>query len=174
MLPRTPVFAALLLSTLGFIAGCSTQAASKGAPPPAASLVGTWRSKLQFESGVFAEVHDLECLYAFSPGGTVVESSNYDGAPPVPPAYGIWREVAPDRYEAKYVFFMTKAPATFGEVAKGGGWLPAGHGVVTENIRMAAGGDSLSSTITLALFDRDGNPVPGGGPGTGRGVRIRF
>ncbi len=168
---RTPSSLALLASALTIATGCSV---SKSTPPPAAGLVGAWRSHIEFENGLFAEVHDLEFLYAFNAGGTMTESSNYDGAPPVPPAYGVWREVAPDQYEAKYVFFMTKAPATFGEVAKGGGWLPAGHGVVTEKIRVAAGGDSLSSTVMLDLFDKAGNPVPGGGRGIARGVRIRF
>jgi hypothetical protein len=168
---RTPPSIALFLCTLVVAAGCTV---SKSTPPPAAGLVGAWRSHIQFVSGVFAEVHDLEFLYAFHAGGTMTESSNYDGAPPVPPAYGVWREVAPERYESKYVFFMTKAPASFDEVAKGGGWLPSGHGVVTENIHLSAGGDSLSSTVTLDLFDKDGNPVPGGGRATGRGVRIRF
>jgi hypothetical protein len=171
---RIPPSVALLAFASLIAAGCSVKTTSKGSPPAASGLVGAWRSQIQFENGLFAQVHDLEFLYAFSAGGTMTESSNYDGAPPVPPAYGVWRETAPDQYEAKYIFFMTKAPATFGEVAKGGGWLPAGHGVVTERIRLTAGGDSLSSTVTLDLFDKDGNAAPGGGRATARGVRIRF
>jgi hypothetical protein len=154
-------------------AGCSTGTRSNQALPHA-GLTGAWRSHPQFESGLFAEVHDLEFLYAFNAGGTMTESSNYDAAPPVPPAYGVWREVAPRRYEAKYVFFVTKAPAGFGEIAKGGGWLPAGRGALTETIRLTESGDSLESSITLDLFDKDGKPVPGGGHATGRGARIRF
>ena len=34
---------------------------------------------------------DLEFMYVFNVGGTMTASSNYDGAPPVPPAYGVWR-----------------------------------------------------------------------------------
>ncbi len=151
--------------------GCSTRTHSSQAAPDT-GLAGAWRSHLQFESGLFAEVRDLEFLYAFNAGGTMTESSNYDGAPPVPPAYGVWREVAPRRYEAKYVFFVTRAPAGFGEIAKGGGWLPAGHGALT--VRLTENGDSLESSITLDLFDKDGKPVPGGGHATGRCARIRF
>jgi hypothetical protein len=40
-------------------------------------------------------------MYVFNTGGTMTESSNYDGAPPVPPAYGVWRSVGPNEFEAK-------------------------------------------------------------------------
>ena len=69
--------------------------------PPAASavaspeLLGEWRAQLQFTSGAFAAVKDLEFMYVFNSGGTMTESSNYDASPPVPPAYGIWRTVGP-------------------------------------------------------------------------------
>jgi hypothetical protein len=59
----------------------------------AADLMGEWRAKLQFTSGAFAAVKDLEFMYVFNQGGTMTESSNYDASPPVPPAYGIWRKV---------------------------------------------------------------------------------
>jgi hypothetical protein len=171
MVRRTALSVALFLSAF-FVAGCSMRASSTGAPS-AAGLVGSWRSHVQFDGGLFAEVKDLELLYVFNAGGTMVESSNYDAVPPVPPSYGVWREVAPRQYEAKYFFFMTKAPAGFDEIAKGGGWLPAGHGVLTEKITLAAD-DSLESAIDFNLFDKAGNPIPGGGKGTGHAVRIRF
>ena len=79
-------------------------------------------------------------MYVFNAGGTMTESSNYDGAPPVPPAYGVWRKVGSRQYELKYAFYVTKAPATFDDIAKGGGWSPAGMGVFTEKITLADDG----------------------------------
>ena len=72
--------------------------------------MGQWRARLDFEDGDFAAVDDLEFMYVFNAGGTLTESSNYDAAPPVPPAYGIWRRTGPDRFEAKYEFYPTSAP----------------------------------------------------------------
>ena len=97
-------------------------------------MAGEWRAQLQFTSGAFAAIKDLEFMYAFNQGGTMTESSNYDASPPVPPAYGIWRKVGDNEYEAKYEFYVTKAPAAFDEIAKGGGWGPAGRGIFVERI----------------------------------------
>lgn len=137
-------------------------------------LVGQWRARLEFEDGDFAAVEDLEFMYVFNAGGTLTESSNYDAAPPVPPAYGIWRRTGPDRFEAKYEFYPTSAPGGLDEIISGGGWLVAGRGVFTEAITVAAGGDTFTSTILYEAFAVDGSPVEGGGKATGRGVRLRF
>lgn len=137
-------------------------------------LVGAWRSRVQFSAGAFAAMKDLEFMYVFNAGGTLTESSNYDGAPPVPPAYGVWREVGPKQYEARYLFYITKAPARLEDVTGGGGWMPAGHGVFTERILLAGDGKSFESTITYEAFDQAGKPAAGGGPATGHGVRIDF
>ena len=137
-------------------------------------LVGQWRARLEFEDGDFAAVDDLEFMYVFNAGGTLTESSNYDAAPPVPPAYGIWRRTGPDRFEAKYEFYPTSAPGGLDEITSGGGWLVAGRGVFTEAITIAAGGDTFTSTILYEAFDAAGSPVEGGGTATGRGVRLRF
>jgi hypothetical protein len=137
-------------------------------------LVGQWRARLDFEDGDFAAVGDLEFMYVFNAGGTLTESSNYDAAPPVPPAYGIWRRTGPDRFEAKYEFYPTSSPGGLDDITSGGGWLPAGRGVFTEAITIAAGGDAFTSTILYEAFDVAGNPVEGGGRATGRGVRLRF
>jgi hypothetical protein len=155
--------------------------ACRQAPPspaagdnPTLDLVGQWRASLQFTSGAFAPVKDLEFMYVFNPGGTMTESSNYDAAPPVPPAYGIWRKVGPREFEAKYEFYVTKAPAGFAEIAKGGGWAPAGRGVFIERISLSEDGGSFTSKITYDQFDTAGKPAEGGGVATGRGVRLRF
>lgn len=158
-------------SVLLLLAGCA-QAPPSAAPQSA--LVGAWRSSVQFSDGMFAPFKDMEFLYVFNAGGTLTESSNYDGAPPVAPAYGVWRELAPDQFEAKYLFFITKPPATLQELTGGGGWLPAGHGVFTERIRLSADRQAFESTISFEAFDASGKPAAGGGTATGRGTRIAF
>ena len=152
-----PSVFALLLA-----AGCRTSA------PQSDALVGAWRAKVQFTSGAFASIEDLEFLYVFNAGGTLVESSNYDSAPPVPPAYGEWRRTAPGRFEAKYAFFTTQA------AADGGGWTPAGSGLLVEQIALAADGRSYESSMTLELFDAAGKPVAGGGVATVHAQRAGF
>ena len=137
-------------------------------------LVGAWRATLQFRSGPFATIHDLEFIYVFNSGGTMTESSNYDAVPPVPPAYGIWRKVGSNQFEAKYEFYMTKAPTELAEITNGGGWLPAGRGVLFERITLSDDGDSFTSTIRYEAFDQTGKPTEGGGEADGRGVRIEF
>ena len=92
-------------------------AASDPGAVAAPELQGEWRAQLQFSSGAFASIKDLEFMYSFNQGGTMTESSNYDASPPVPPAYGIWRKVGGREYEAKYEFYVTKPPATFDEIA---------------------------------------------------------
>ena len=166
---------ALLLSMVLLALGCRSQPAAEAASDTAAAdLVGAWRAKLQFTSGAFAAVKDLEFMYVFNQGGTVTESSNYDASPPVPPAYGIWRRVGPSEFEAKYEFYVTRAPAAFGEIAKGGGWAPAGHGVFVERVTVSEDGKSFTSKISYEQFDTAGKLAEGGGEATGQGVKLRF
>lgn len=138
-----------------------------------AALVGAWRSRIQFTSGAFASISDLEFMYVFNSGGTLTESSNYDGAPPVPPAYGVWRTISPTEFEAKYEFYVT-APAPPDAFRTGAGWLPSGRGVFTERITIGADGSSFTSTVSYEAFDNQGKPADGGGTATGHGVRIAF
>lgn len=160
---RWMVAAAMLLA-----AGCTADRTA-----PSFGVAGAWRSSIQFESGAFAPVKDLEFLYVFNEGGTMTESSNYDAAPPVPPAYGVWRQVKPDEYEARYEFFMT-APSKPEAFATGGGWLPSGRGVLTERIKLSRDGGSFTSSIRYEAFNAKGEPIEGGGRGKGRGARIRL
>jgi hypothetical protein len=136
------------------------------------SLVGAWRAQIHFKGGALAEMKDLEFMYVFNAGGTMTESSNYDGSPPVPPAYGTWRNNGPRQFEARYEFYVTKSPGTFEEIANGGGWLPNGRGVLTEKMTLSDDGKSYKSTIVFAAFDQTGRPVEGGGEGTGEGTRM--
>jgi len=137
-------------------------------------LTGAWKGKVQFKSGSFASVKDLEFMYIFNEGGTMMESSNYDGAPPVPPAYGIWKKTGDKQYEAKYTFYITKAPKNLEEIGTGGGWMPAGYGVLIEKITLSGEGKSFISTIKLDLFDQSGNPTDGGGEAETIVARMEF
>src|SRR6266498_3730023 len=137
-------------------------------------LTGAWRGSVQFTTGAFAATKDLEFMYVFNAGGTMTESSNYDAAPPVPPAYGVWRKRGQRQFEASYAFYITKAPESFADIAKGGGWSPTGRGVFAEKITLSDDGRSYKSTIVYTAFDQAGKPVEGGGEGTGAGARIGF
>lgn len=156
---------------LMLLTGCAPATRSK---TPSPLLVGAWRSKIEFKDGAFAGLKGFEILYAFNEGGTIVESSNYDEVPPVPPGYGIWRESGAREYEAKYVFTITKPPAKLDALVQGSGWLPNGHGELTERLTLAADGDTYTSAITYAAFDSAGKPAPGGGSGVGHGTRVTF
>ena len=148
--------------------------ACKPAPlPENPLLVGAWRANLQFSTGAFAGIKDLEFMYVFNQGGTLTESSNYDGAPPVPPAYGAWRANSATEFEARYEFYST-APSAPEAFKTGAGWLPSGRGIFTERITLAADGKTFTSSITYQALDTHGQPIEGGGTATGRGVRIGF
>jgi hypothetical protein len=151
-----------------------TPAAEGAAGATALDLVGQWRARLEFRDGDFAAFGDLEFMYVFNAGGTMTESSNYDAAPPVPPAYGIWRRVGPERFEAKYEFYPTSVPNSLEAITAGGGWRCAGRGLFTETITVAADGATFASVIVYEAFDEAGEPVAGGGVASGRGVRLRF
>jgi len=138
------------------------------------NLAGAWRGQVQFTTGAFAEAKDLEFMYVFTAGGTVTESSNYDAAPPVPPAYGVWKKVGTRKYEAKYQFFQSKAVSSVDELVKGGGWAPDGYGTLLQKITLSPDGKSFDSTITLELFDKEGKAIAGGGQANANGKRMTF
>jgi hypothetical protein len=146
---------------------------NSGPAPSLPRLVGAWHAHVQFKDGPFASAKDLDLMFAFNEGGTMTESSNYDESPPVPPAYGIWRSVGKDRFEARYEYYNTKPPTGFDDISKGGGWAPDGKGVLTESIRVAADGMSYRSTLRLDLYDASGKHTPGGAA-VGSGTKMRF
>lgn len=82
--------------------------------------------------------------------------------------------VGPRQYEAKYVFFLSKAPKTFADIANGGGWLPGGSGVLLETITLAGDGKSFSSRIKLDVFDETGKLIESNSEADGAAVRISF
>ncbi|HEX7077914.1 MAG TPA: hypothetical protein VF363_05800 [Candidatus Eisenbacteria bacterium] len=172
MTPVAPL-RALVIGAMLAAAGCG-RAAHEAASVAAPDLAGAWRSAVRFHSGAFALIKDLEFLYSINAGGTMTESSNYDGAPPVPPAYGVWRRLGPREFEAHYEFFVTKAPATVGEITGGGGWLPAGRGVLVERFTLSEDGNSFASKIRYDAYDVGGKPAAGGGEAEGNGTRIQL
>jgi hypothetical protein len=164
----TTVFALAL--TAGAMPGtCLAQAANDSD-----DLAGAWRGAMQFTTGGFAGTKDLELMYAFAAGGTMTESSNYDAAPPVPPAYGVWRKVGARKYEAKYQFFQTRVVSSADQLVKVGGWAPNGYGVISQTFTLSADGMTFDSRATLELFDQQGKPMAGGGEATAKGARIGF
>ena len=153
-------------AVLAFLSLCGACTSETAAP-----LVGAWRSTVQFETGAFSGINDLEFMYVFNAGGTLTESSNYDGAPPVPPAYGVWRMIAPNVFEARYEFFST-ASSEREAFLKGAGWLPSGRGVFTERIEVSLDAKTFTSALQYEAFGKDGEPLEGGGTARGTGVRI--
>jgi hypothetical protein len=138
------------------------------------SLIGAWSGSVQFTTGAFAATKDLEFMYVFNAGGTMTESSNYDGAPPVPPAYGVWRKTGERTYEAKYTYFWTKPPSSFDDISKGGGWGPGGRGILTQAITVSVDGDSFDSKISYEVFDQAGKPTEKESVASANGTRITF
>ena len=122
-------------------------------------LTGTWKAKVQFKTGAFAGVKNLEFMLSFNSGGTMTESSNYDGMPPVPPAYGIWKKTGDKQYEAKYEFFINNVPGTFEQLTKSGGFSPAGYGRFTEKITLSQDGKTYKSKIKFDAFDITGKQM---------------
>ena len=159
---------------------CSARTAARSrrrwprATPSPIDLAGEWRAQLQFSSGAFASIKDLEFMYSFNQGGThdrVVELRRVAAG-----AAGL-RDLAEGRgqeFEAKYEFYVTKAPAAFDEIAKGGGWGLAGRGVFVERITLSEDGKSFTSKIKYDQFDTAGKPAEGGGEATGKGVKLAF
>ena len=161
----------LLLPVAGWGQVTSSTTRTSGAHD---TLAGAWRAKVQFKSGMLADWKNLEFMYAFNQGGTLTESSNYDGSPPGPPAYGVWKKSGARQFEARYEVFLTKSAKPLEEIAKGGGWLPDGHGVLSEKITLSADGKSFTSRIRWDMFDQAGKAVESGVEGTGEGRRMGF
>jgi hypothetical protein len=154
--------------------GCSDAVSEPVAQAPkttTAPLIGAWRTTVQFKSGALSDLHDLEFMYSFNEGGTLTQSSNYDGTPPVPPAYGVWRQTGPRTFELKYAFY---SPPKFVKSGKTAAWVPTGRGLYTEKMEISADGHSYSSTIVYDCVGPNGAPVAGGGEGEAHGTRSTF
>ena len=91
MLKRLGVLAAFLIASFSNAAPsiCVAETGKSGD-----TLVGASARKGPVHiRHILEETKDLEFMYAFNVSGTMTESSNYDAAPPVPPAYGVWKKV---------------------------------------------------------------------------------
>jgi hypothetical protein len=143
-------------------------------PPQTANLVGAWKGKVQFKTGVYAEIKDFEFMWVYNSGGTMTESSNYDGVPPTPPAYGIWKKTGDKQYKTRYEFYWNKVPASYEELVKAGGFSNAGYGVLSEKIILSENGDSYSSTIKFNLFDQTGKQLVFNDEGVAEAKRMKF
>lgn len=170
---RTGAHASLRAAASAVLLLALTGCALTPPPPRTVALVGAWQSSLQFKDGPFAAIKDFKFLYVFNAGGTMTESSNYDAVPPTPPAYGEWRATEDNQFEAKYTFFNPQPAKTADSLLANGGWLPGGHGVLVEQIKLAADGRSFESTITVQLFDIAGRQT-GGGTAQAHGTRAGF
>jgi hypothetical protein len=137
-------------------------------------LTGEWRAKIQFKDGILEPYKDMEFMYSFNAGGTLTESSNHDSDPPVPPAYGIWRQTAPREFQIKYEYYATEAPADIATLLNGGGWKPSARGVLKENIKLSNDGKTYISQVRFDLFDLTGKPIAGGGTATAAGRKLTF
>jgi hypothetical protein len=165
----------LMLSAvvLASVSGCSDAVSGPVAQSPQAAppLVGAWRTTVQFKSGALSDLHDLEFMYSFNQGGTLTQSSNYDGTPPVPPAYGLWRQTGPRTFELKYAF---DSPPKFVKSGKTAAWVPTGRGLYTEKMEVSDDGRSYTSKIVYDCVDPSGAPIAGGGEGEAHGTRATF
>jgi hypothetical protein len=167
------MFLALIAAAGLMMSACNESADEKtqisGSNP---ALAGVWKASIQFSTGAFAPVKDLEFMYAFHQDGTMTESSNYDAAPPVPPAYGVWKQTDARIFEAHYEFFMTAAPDSAARASGIDGWVPAGRGILTETITLSEDGNSFSSNLKFEAFDKSGKLTDMGGVATGAGLRM--
>lgn len=167
------------LALVALLAACTAQApggiepASNNSPPP--SIMGAWRASVAVRSGALATTRDRQFHYVFHAVRAVNRSANYDAAPVVPPAYGVWRPVAGAGtvFEAKSEFFTT-AVSPQDQFQAGAGWLPPGRVVFTERITVAPDGRTFTSAIRYQVFDATGGVLEGGGDAIGRGTRIDF
>ena len=147
--------AVVLLSCLAAV-GLSCGDASSPVSDP---LVGAWKGPVQFNSGVYAAIKDFEFMRVYNAGGTMTESSNYDGVPPTPPAYGVWKRTSAGHYRARYQFYWNNMPASFEEMSENGGFPSGGYGVLEEDITLSEDGNSYKGGITAVLFDKAGTRI---------------
>jgi hypothetical protein len=137
-------------------------------------LVGAWQAEITFSSGSIASIKDLEFMYVFNMGGTMTESSNYDAAPPVPPAYGVWRKIDNRLFEAKYGFYITRMPDSSEGSVGNTGWPPAGRGVFTDTITISEDGQTFTSKIHYEACDHSGKTLQSEEEATAKGIRVNF
>jgi hypothetical protein len=136
-----------------------------GAP---AGLEGGWRVQVTIETGPFTG--SQQYLMVYSAGGGMIESSNFDSAPPVPPAYGSWLASGESSFRSTYVFFTTEPVDQLDAAA---GWDFSGSGKFRESITLSSSGNDYTSRLSYELYDTADKPLAGqSGEGYSVGRRI--
>jgi hypothetical protein len=137
-----------------------------GTPSPAGAepddrwgLLGAWRARVTIDSGPLAGI-PFQFLVTYAAGGGMVESSNFDEATPVPPAYGSWVATGPWTFRSTYVFFTTNPPSDPGTLPTAG-WAFSGSGKLREQITIAHDGTTYTSHLYYQLYDTTDNALPG-------------
>jgi hypothetical protein len=171
---KQPAYFSIILTVLFAVLILLTFSCTKRSESRTENLIGAWKGKVQFTTGAFAEIKDFEFMWVYNSGGTMTESSNYDGVPPTPPAYGIWKKTGDKQYETRYEFYWNKVPASYEELVKAGGFSNAGYGVLSEKITLSDDGKSYSSTIKLNLFDQTGKQFTIDDEATAEAKRMEF
>jgi hypothetical protein len=171
---KQPAYFSIILTALSVVLILISFSCTKRSESHTEILVGAWKGKVQFTTGVYAEIKDFEFMWVFNSGGTMTESSNYDGVPPTPPAYGIWKKTGDKKYEARYEFYWNKVPASYEELAKTSGFPNAGYGVLSEKINLSEDGKSYRSTIKFNLFDQAGKQTVFNDEGIAEAKRMEF
>ena len=123
------------------------------------ALLGAWRAHVAIDSGPLAGV-PFQFLLAYAAGGGMVESSNFDEAPPVPPAYGSWVATGQRTFRSTYLFFTTSPPGSPNTLATAG-WSFSGTGKLREQITLGRDGSTYSSRLYYQLFDANDKALPG-------------
>jgi hypothetical protein len=144
-----------------------------GTPGPIQTgLEGSWRVEVTIATGPFVGVQQFLVMY--SAGGGMVESSNFDEMPPVPPAYGSWEATGESTFRSTYVFFTTES--VDGQ-NPGAGWAHSGSGKFQESITVGPNRLDYTSRLSYQLYDVADQPLPqqsGDGFGIGRRIVVEF
>ena len=152
-------FLAFLPAALAVVTAVMNVSCGNAPASESAQLAGAWKGPIQFRTGAFAVIKDFEFMRVYNEGGTMTESSNYDGVPPTPPAYGIWKKTSDGKYMTRYEFYWNNLPPSFEELTKDGGFSPGGYGVIEENISLSEDGNSFNASVGLTMFDKSGKQI---------------
>ncbi len=152
-------YLSFLIAALTAVTGVVNLSCGNAPAAESAQLAGAWKGPIQFRTGAFAVIKDFEFMRVYNEGGTMTESSNYDGVPPTPPAYGLWKKISDDKYLARYQFYWNNLPASFEKLTNDGGFSPGGYGVIEENISLSEDGNSFKAVVGLTMFDKSGQQI---------------
>ena len=115
--------------------------------PGIAPLQGVWDSQVTLTDCNGNTLAVFEAYAMFHQGGTLTSTDN---TPPTlhGPGFGTWERVDARKYTSHFQFFNFNADGTFAGVQK-----------IDQQIRLAADGNSYTSTVTFGAYDPDGNLI---------------